>query len=92
MANDVITNDESQTFVIAEVNTARFMFRGAGRDRAAARAAVLRAWQTHRNVLLSLYPDRTDSIPDETQMEQHFTIYYQEYALDGGYRDGQRLI
>ncbi len=84
--------DNTDTFVIAEMNTYRFMFRGAGRDRASAHAAVLKAWQAHRTVLLALYPDRADTIPDETQMEDHFKIYYLEFADNGGYRDSQRLI
>jgi len=43
-------------------------------------------------VLLALYPDRADTIPDETQMEDHFKIYYLEFAENAGYRDSQRLI
>jgi hypothetical protein len=78
-------------FVVAEMNTHHFMFKGAGRNREAARAAVLNAWRVHRSALLARYPERTDSIPDETRMEDHFRIVYMEFEVDAGYRDGDRL-
>ena len=79
-------------FVVAEMNTHHFMFKGAGRNREAARAAVLNAWRVHRTALLARYPERTDSIPDETRMEDHFRIFYMEFEMDAGYRDGERLV
>lgn len=79
-------------FVVAEMNTHHFMFKGAGRNREAARAAVLNAWRVHRSALLARYPERTDSIPDETRMEDHFRIFYLEFEMDAGYRDGERLV
>jgi len=79
-------------FVVAEMNTHHFMFKGAGRNREAARAAVLNAWRVHRTALLARYPERTDSIPDETRMEDHFRIFYLEFEMDAGYRDGERLV
>lgn len=79
-------------FVVAEMNTHHFMFKGAGRNRDAARAAVLNAWRVHRTALLARYPERTDSIPDETRMEDHFRIFYLEFEMDAGYRDGERLV
>lgn len=79
-------------FVVAEMNTHHFMFKGAGRNREAARAAVLNAWRVHRTALLARYPERTDSIPDETRMEDHFRIFYLEFEMDAGYRDGDRLV
>ncbi|MHB8938161.1 MAG: hypothetical protein ACYC39_07580 [Thiobacillus sp.] len=79
-------------FVVAEMNTHHFMFKGAGRNREAARAAVLNAWRVHRIALLARYPERTDSIPDETRMEDHFRIFYLEFEMDAGYRDGERLV
>jgi len=79
-------------FVVAEMNTHHFMFKGAGRNREAARAAVLNAWRVHRSALLARYPERTDSIPDETRMEDHFKIHYLEFEVDAGYRDGDRLV
>jgi len=87
-----MNNETLRGFVVAEMNTHHFMFRGAGQDRNAARAALLNAWRAHRSALLARYPERTDSIPDETKMEQHFKIYYLEFALDAGYRDGERLV
>lgn len=77
---------------MAEMNTHHFMFKGAGRNREAARAAVLNAWRVHRTALLARYPERTDSIPDETRMEDHFRIFYLEFEMDAGYRDGERLV
>lgn len=79
-------------FVVAEMNTHHFMFKGAGRNREVARAAVLNAWRVHRTALLARYPERTDSIPDETRMEDHFRIFYLEFEMDAGYRDGDRLV
>ena len=77
---------------MAEMNTHHFMFRGAGRDRETARAALLNAWRVHRSALLERYPERADSIPDATRMEDHFKIYYLEFEADAGYRDGERLV
>lgn len=85
-------NEASSGFVMAEMNTHHFMFRGAGRNREAARAALLNAWRVHRTALLTRYPERTDSIPDETRMEDHFKIYYLEFEMDAGYRDGERVV
>jgi len=82
----------SKSFVVAEMNTHHFMFRGAGHSRESARAALLNAWRVHRSALLARYPERTDSIPDETKMEQHFKIYYLEFEVDAGYRDGERVV
>ena len=83
--------DTSSGFVVAEMNTHHFMFRGAGRDRDAARRALLNAWRTHRTALLQRYPERTDSIPDEGNIEAHFKIHYLEFEADAGYRDGERM-
>ena len=84
--------ETARGFVVAEMNTHHFMFKGAGRNREAARAAVLNAWRVHRIALLARYPERTDSIPDETRMEDHFRIFYLEFEMDAGYRDGERLV
>ncbi|MHB1216116.1 MAG: hypothetical protein ACYCY9_14140 [Thiobacillus sp.] len=78
--------------VVAEMNTHHFMFRGAGRNRDAARRAVLNAWRVHRSALLARYPERTDSIPDASRMEDHFNIVYLEFDMDAGYRDGERIV
>ena len=83
--------DTASRFVVAEMNTHHFMFRGAGRDRDAARHALLNAWRAHRTALLERYPERTDSIPDAGNIEAHFKIYYLEFEADAGYRDGERV-
>ncbi len=80
------------SFVVAELNTHHFMFRGAGHDRESARQALLNAWRTHRDELLRQYPDRQASVPDEQHLELHFRIYYLEFELNAGYRDGLRLV
>ena len=82
----------SSRFVVAEMNTHHFMFRGVGQTRADARSALLRAWTLHRTELLARYPERINSVPDETKMEDHFKIYYLEFEVDAGYRDGDRLV
>lgn len=82
----------AENFVVAEMNTHHFMFRGAGRNREQARSALLRAWTRHRDALLARYPERTASIPEAGKMEEHFRIHYLEFELDAGYRDGERLL
>jgi hypothetical protein len=84
--------ESSSRFVVAEMNTHAFMFRGAGRTRETARTALLNAWRAHRGALLARYPERADSIPDETGMEDHFKIVYLEFDMDAGYRDGERVV
>jgi len=81
-----------EKFVVAEMNTHHFMFRGGGRNRDAARLALLNAWRAHRSALLQRYPERIDSIPDEGNVEAHFRIYYLEFEADAGYRDGERVV
>ncbi len=82
----------SQRFVVAEMNTHHFMFRGAGHSREQARAALLGAWTRHRDDLLARYPERSESIPAAERMEEHFKIHYLEFDPDAGYRDGERLV
>lgn len=79
-------------FVLAEMNTHHFMFRGAGCNRESALAALLNAWRAHRTALLERYPERTDSIPDESSVEGHFKIHYLEFEADAGYRDSERIV
>ena len=86
-----MADDANNRFVVAEMNTHHFMFRGAGHNREAARLALLNAWRAHRGALLERYPERTDSIPDELNIEAHFKIYYLEFDVDAGYRDGERI-
>ena len=82
----------SKRFVVAEMNTHHFIFKGAGYSKETAKAALLNAWTRHRSELLARYPDRAGSIPDETKMEDHFKIYYLEFEVDAGYRDTDRLV
>jgi hypothetical protein len=82
---------QSMGFVVAEMNTHHFMFRGAGADRDAAREALLNAWTRHREELLARYPERAETVPPAEDMERHFRIHYLDFALDGGYRDGERI-
>lgn len=84
--------ESSKNFVVAEMNTHHFMFRGAGRNRETARVALLNAWRAHRTALLERYPERSDSIPDEGGIEAHFKIHYLEFQADAGYRDGERVF
>ena len=79
-------------FIVAEMITHHFIFKGVGRDQQTARVALLQAWTTHRNALLAQYPERTDSIPEAERMEDHFRIYYLQFNLDAGYRGNDRLI
>jgi hypothetical protein len=81
----------SARFVVAEMNTHHFMFRGAGRDRTEARAALLSAWARHRSEILARYPERASSLPASDEMEKHFRLYYLEFTVGAGYRDGERV-
>ena len=83
---------ESSRFYIAEMITHHFIFKGIGRNREEARAILLNAWTAHRTDLLAQYPERTASIPDATTMEDHFKIYYLEFAMGAGYRGNDRLV
>ena len=82
----------SSHFIVAEMITHNFIFKGVGRDKQDARTALLKAWTSHRTALLAQYPERTDSIPDATRMEDHFRIYYLEFEMDAGYRGNDRLV
>lgn len=82
----------ASSFVVAELNTHQFMFKGVGVDQQSARTALLNAWTAHRNDLLARFPQLADSIPDASQLEVHFKMYFFEFALDAGYRDRDRLV
>lgn len=79
-------------FFIAEMITHNFIFKGVGRDKEDARTALLKAWTAHRTDLLAHYPERTDSIPEASRMEDHFKIYFLEFDMDAGYRGNDRLV
>lgn len=86
----------SEAFVVAEMNTANYIFKGVGLDRTAAvfstLAALLKAWSAHRGDLLAQFPERAAILPEADNMEAHFPIYYFDFVLDGGYRDRDWLI
>ncbi len=90
--HDKMETQAPEKFVVAEMNTHHFMFRGAGCARESARAALLNAWRAHRTALLARYPERADSIPDAGNIEAHFKIHYLEFEADAGYRDGERVV
>lgn len=79
-------------FFVAEMNTAHFIFKGAGSSREGARAALLTAWTIHRREILRQFPDRAAILPLQDDMERHFNIHYFEFVVDGGYRDRDRLV
>ncbi len=84
--------ETARRLVLAEMNTHHFQFRGAGTTREDARSALLRAWTLHRNELLARYPERSASSPEADSMEKHFRIFYLEFEVGAGYRDGERLL
>jgi hypothetical protein len=79
-------------FFIAEMITHNFIFKGVGRHKDEARVALLKAWTAHRAGLLASYPERTDSIPEASRMEDHFKIYFLEFEMEAGYRGNDRLV
>ncbi|MDD2768357.1 MAG: hypothetical protein PHT19_06460 [Methylococcus sp.] len=81
-----------ERFVVAEMNTHHFMFRGAGANATTARKALLKAWTAHRSALLAQYPERESSLPEAERMEDHFRIVYLEFEVDAGYRWPDRLV
>lgn len=78
------------SFVIAEMNTHDYIWRGAGRNCDEAREALLRAWHAHRSAVVQQQPALAGSLPEAGQMQQHFRIRYQEFVIGAGYRDGDR--
>lgn len=78
-------------FVVAEMNTHHYLFRGVGSDEMQARAALLRAWNASRAALLAQFPQLAASIPDAHAVETHFRIHYLHFEDGAGYRDGERL-
>ncbi len=82
----------STRFIVAEMITHNFIFKGAGCNQEDARAALLKAWTTHRNDLLAQYPERAAILPEAGRMEEHFRIYYLEFEINAGYRGNDRLV
>lgn len=84
--------DGVSNFIVAEMITHNFIFKGVGRSKPDARVALLQAWTVHRTALLAQFPERTGNIPDAAHMEDHFRIYYLEFDIDAGYRGNDRLV
>ena len=79
---------ETAPLVVAEMLTAQYIFRGAGRTREEARLALLGAWNLHRDGVLAMQPQLAPTLPLPDEMERHFRMDYAEYAAGVGYRDG----
>ncbi|WP_028312149.1 hypothetical protein [Derxia gummosa] len=75
--------------VVAEMLTAQYIFRGAGRTREEARLALLAGWKLHRDGVVARQPQLAPTLPLPEDMEKHFRIDYAEYEAGIGYRDGQ---
>jgi hypothetical protein len=78
--------------VVAQMNTNEYIWTGAGLNEAEARAAMLAAWQRHRDGVVNQHPALAATLPDAPDMERHFRIHYTHYACGAGYRDGERLV
>jgi len=78
-------------WVVAEMVTNDYIWRGAGHSTEAAREALLRAWTAHRAAVLRQQPQLAGTLPEAPQMPTHFAIRYQCYSAGAGYRDGERL-
>lgn len=81
-----------ESWVIAEMITSEYIWRGAGLNCDEAREAVLRAWHAHRRALLTQLPQLEASLPEAAQMPQHFKIRYYAYERGAGYRDTTRIV
>ena len=79
-------------WVIAEMITHDYIWRGAGATCDEAREAVLSAWHQHRSSVVSQFPQLAASLPEAAQMPQHFKISYSAYERGAGYRDGTRIV
>lgn len=80
------------SWVVAEMITHDFIWRGAGLNCDEARQALLAAWTAHRQQVLGQFPQLAERLPEAAQMPGRFPIRYSEYTRGGGYRDQQRLV
>jgi len=80
------------TWVIAEMITHDYIWRGAGLNCDEAKEALLTAWTQHRKAVVAQHPQLAPTLPEAPQMPQHFAIRYFEYTRGGGYRDKDRLV
>lgn len=79
-------------WVIAEMLTNDYIWRGAGATCDEAREALLAAWHQHRRGVVAQFPQLAATLPEAEQMSQHFKIRYMAYERGAGYRDGERLV
>ena len=80
------------TWVVAEMITHDYIWRGAGLNCDEAREALLSAWTRHRNGVVNAQPGLAERLPEAADMPRHFPIRYAEYSRGAGYRDGARLV
>jgi hypothetical protein len=80
------------TWVVAEMITHDYIWRGAGLNCDEAREALLTAWTRHRGSVVAQHPQLAPTLPEAAHMPRHFPIRYSEYTRGGGYRDQQRLV
>jgi hypothetical protein len=90
--SEVTDSGQTDTFVIAQLNTNDYIWQGAGRSEDEAKTALLAAWAAHRTRVVSQHPALASTLPEAAQMTQHFPVYYSHYVLGGGYRDRDRLV
>jgi len=79
-------------WVVAEMITHDYIWRGAGATCDEAREALLTAWTRHRDDVLRQQPSLAERLPVAPEMPRHFPIRYQAYERGAGYRDQQRLV
>jgi hypothetical protein len=82
----------STDWVVAEMLTHDYIWRGAGLSCDEAREALLAAWTQHRSRVLAELPQLAASLPEAAQMPQHFKIRYLVFERGAGYRDNTRLV
>ena len=80
------------SWVVAEMITHDYIWRGAGITCDEAREALLTAWTRHRGSVVAQHPQLAPTLPEAPDMPRHFPIRYSEYTRGGGYRDQQRLV
>lgn len=83
---------EPSDWVVAEMVTNDYIWRGAGANCDEAREALLAAWTRHRAAVVAQHPLLAPTLPEASGMPQHFKIRYAFYARGAGYRDDERLV
>jgi hypothetical protein len=83
---------EPTGWVVAEMLTHDYIWRGAGATCDEAREALLGAWARHRAAVVAQHPQLAPTLPEASGMPQHFKIRYASYVRGAGYRDDERLL